>query len=604
MFGPGFAASFEGASRRSQEVGLWRVSEAEAGAAVESLYADGLRPFGRLLLKRLGELAVAAEVGAGAFRRLCAQGLPLRAVPQIDRVQLRRTCEASRRFEVISEDAGEYTVLLAGRAPAFVDAAEGVDPYPPALWAALREHFAVDGPGDAAPLPGGRYACALALAASELPFLVGCSLGQVGHIVQLAISQQQILGYAGGCVVPYRRCEAVVKRQCAALQCPVEAPRRAGATPSAGAVRVASLEEARHCLRSILGVNGAEPRDVPLPNIKRFFRSRFGMALSETSLGHTRLCDLLQDAAFSDICALRQQGNGYVVVPRPAADSHEVESCGSTADAEVCGRGRSKFCQDEPLCLDILCPPVEAEQVQGSPFPVSTPSPTYEWRPPSRPSASGAQARGSTPPPPAPPAGLLPAPAPPLPTWEALCAALGVDAGASRCDAVGEVFDDSATATARESSRCFVHLPEQPDLGANADYADFLATPISTPSPLLRLDGPTWGAAKAVASCEAASDGGSGAEEAGTESPSSSALEERSPSSALELDLEDFAEPSWSGVFLPTPSPIVGTRPGVAEQSGRPDCAQSVVEGAVWLSRALAGHTRLPQAGGATALAR
>lgn len=69
------------------------------------------------------------------------------------------------------------------------------------------------------------------------------------------------------------RAQAVVKRQCAALQCPVEAPRRAGATPSAGAVRVASLEEARHCLRSILGVNGAEPRDVPLPNIKRFFRS-------------------------------------------------------------------------------------------------------------------------------------------------------------------------------------------------------------------------------------------------------------------------------------------------------------------------------------------
>merc|ERR1719413_205405 len=84
-----------------------------------------------------------------------------------------------------------------------------------------------------------------------------------------------------------------------------------------GGPSVASLEEARKVLRAMLGLRpGSDPREVPLPNVKRLFRSEHQLVLSETALGHTRLCDLLQDERFSDLCSLRQQGNGYMVVPR------------------------------------------------------------------------------------------------------------------------------------------------------------------------------------------------------------------------------------------------------------------------------------------------
>jgi len=161
-------------------------------------------------------------------------------------------------------------------------------------------------------LPGGRYACALALTTFRLPFLEDRSLGEVCHIVQLAISSRQIFGYCDGQVVPHDQSETVLKQRCAALQLPiadVSAPREGKVLP------VASLDDARHCLRCILDCATSDLGGVPLPNIKRLFRSKFGIELSETALGHPRLCDLLHDGRFSDICELRLYANGYIVLP-------------------------------------------------------------------------------------------------------------------------------------------------------------------------------------------------------------------------------------------------------------------------------------------------
>merc|ERR1712060_1018959 len=136
---------------------------------------------------------------------------------------------------------------------------------------------------------------------------------------------------------------------------------------------------ARDVLRAMLGLRpGAEPREVPLPNVKSLFRSEYQLVLSETALGHTRLCDLLQDQRFSDLCTLRQQGNGYMVVPRQepranATDSFMAAShvslpprsaslpkdfcfsAGGSASAEVGVEGSQsppRFCPDEPLAFE------------------------------------------------------------------------------------------------------------------------------------------------------------------------------------------------------------------------------------------------------------
>lgn len=50
--------------------------------------------------------------------------------------------------------------------------------------------------------------------------------------------------------------------------------------------------------------------------MKRFFRSRFDLELSETSLGYGRMSELLQDPRFAEICRLESQGKVQLVVQR------------------------------------------------------------------------------------------------------------------------------------------------------------------------------------------------------------------------------------------------------------------------------------------------
>merc|ERR1712070_1313882 len=80
---------------------------------------------------------------------------------------------------------------------------------------------------------------------------------------------------------------------------------------------LATWETARTYLRIILSDSMKSGTDsVPLSNIKRIFRSQFSTELSETSLGHSKLSELLQDAKLSDICTVRLLEQGYFVVPQ------------------------------------------------------------------------------------------------------------------------------------------------------------------------------------------------------------------------------------------------------------------------------------------------
>jgi len=49
--------------------------------------------------------------------------------------------------------------------------------------------------GEEGLLPGGRYACAQALVQRRVTCIRGMSLGQVCHLVQLALGHRKILGY-------------------------------------------------------------------------------------------------------------------------------------------------------------------------------------------------------------------------------------------------------------------------------------------------------------------------------------------------------------------------------------------------------------------------
>jgi hypothetical protein len=284
-------------------------SEAEVLEAVVSLYNDGLRPYSRIVRKRLIEHAREMQVG------LLGKDSE-NTVSDCDADKLRALCEASLQLRVEAEDWGEWSALLVDREPNFIDIYDPVDNYSQEFWIAAESYFRSLGESNDHALVGGRYASAMALAQRRLPFLEGYSLGQICHITQLAITQRKLLGYFNGAIVPYNRSTSMLKCRCAEQQRPLVDPPVSGSPDGPVQFQVADWSTARLKLREILDsavLRGAD--QVPLSNVKRLFRSLYQMELSETALGHSKLTELLQDPGFSDICTVQLQDRGYAVVP-------------------------------------------------------------------------------------------------------------------------------------------------------------------------------------------------------------------------------------------------------------------------------------------------
>lgn len=283
------------------------LTDPEILASIESLYDDGLKPFGRVLLKRLRERAAAREA---EVHGLPAETADAEAMPRIDPKQLRRICERCVRLRVVSEDGREFSATLVGRACEFPDVCSQVDNYPTELWAELAEYLGRSALEEVT-LPGGRYTCARELIRRRLPFLKGFCLGEVCHIVQLAVGQKRLLGYRGGWLVPFQHSEARIKEECALTQTP---------TGTEGDLPVASWEDVRECLLRLLDPwfqPESSNNSITMSNVRRLFQTRFQLELSVTALGHVRLLDVLKDPRLHDVCSLHTQRSGQFLVTRP-----------------------------------------------------------------------------------------------------------------------------------------------------------------------------------------------------------------------------------------------------------------------------------------------
>jgi len=285
-----------------------KLTVSEVLVSVKSLYADELKPFGRVLLKRLRERAARAVALA---RGLAVDMVDPESMPKIDPKRLRKVCQMCPQLRVDSEEGREFSVVLIGQPCTFLDVCSPNDAYPAQMWQEAASYLR-DLSMEEMYLPGGRYACARELVRRGVPFLAGCSLGQVCHIIQLAISQKRILGYLEGQLVPYQLSEEWIKEQCAFHQQPI-CHNKLGAQ----ALPVASWAQARERLWELLNTEcNPEPGVLTLSNVKRLFRSRFELELSETVLGHARLFDLLRDVRFRDVCVLQAHKNGQLLVKR------------------------------------------------------------------------------------------------------------------------------------------------------------------------------------------------------------------------------------------------------------------------------------------------
>jgi len=131
---------------------------------------------------------------------------------------------------------------------------------------------------------GGRYGMAKKLKASGPQCLRAYSLGQLCHIVQLAISQG-ILTYDNDLLQPAVTCRAV------------------SCHPHLNA-----LNEVKRNLAQLL--RQAEDRRVPLSQVKLLFEQKFNQNLSPVIFGHLKLSDFLIEEC-DDVCRLyRHDGTG------------------------------------------------------------------------------------------------------------------------------------------------------------------------------------------------------------------------------------------------------------------------------------------------------
>lgn len=300
MAGTGSRGQRAARAKETSPLSEHNIDAAELVAAARSLLEDELKPFGRVLLKRLRERMAAREA---LEHGLPEDSVDVESMPRIDPKRLRRACEDCRELIFQSEDGQEYSVIPWKGSLPFLDVCSPFDMYPAELWENVVDYLK-HLPEDVSQLPGGRYESARVLSTRKLPFLAGFSLGRICHIVYIATSQRKLLGYAGGFLVPYEQSDAWKKEQCAMQQSPV----------TEASTRIASWDDVVMCMRKLL--QSGDAGGVAISNIKRMVLSRFNVELSETALGHTRLQDVLCDPRLQEVCTLYKDQHGPTKVVR------------------------------------------------------------------------------------------------------------------------------------------------------------------------------------------------------------------------------------------------------------------------------------------------
>ncbi|EER03755.1 hypothetical protein Pmar_PMAR023053 [Perkinsus marinus ATCC 50983] len=245
----------------------------------------------------------------------------------------------------------------------FVSPTDPVDYYGPQVWEALRTEINSLLLYDPSfyTFPGGRYGTARALKERNLRFLNGYSLGELCHIVQLAIDKE-ILAYGkSGSVVPFKVSSKAEKDANARDKKPTFAGHRRQGPPKEGSEHsrrdttvdscgdhgsnshhsgsshlsprsestredfIATWGRLREVLYALLTSTEWNQRILLLSNLKNEIRRHFnGVVLSETALGHTKLIDMVQDPKLTDLVFVDWRRNNPVLKLLPGATLHKA----------------------------------------------------------------------------------------------------------------------------------------------------------------------------------------------------------------------------------------------------------------------------------------
>jgi len=252
-------------------------------SAIESLYTDRIKPMSNYVKGRLKEKSCPEDVIKN-FVDLYAEHPDL--------------------FTVSSDEA----FLLVNEPTWFkgwVDIDSSQDPYPEEMWEGFAQFL--DGEHTFA---GGRYGMARELIQRDLPFLAGLSLGEVCHIVQLAIQHRRLIVYHRKMLKPIR----VVLAQPAA-------------TPEVGneGKDISDMDDLCVVLFRMLANH---PQGLRLCRLKQMIKHDFSRQLSEMSFRCTKLIELFGTEPLSGTFVLDTESDGksiYVRLGNPETFSLHVK---------------------------------------------------------------------------------------------------------------------------------------------------------------------------------------------------------------------------------------------------------------------------------------
>lgn len=321
--------------------------------AVRSLYKDRLRPLDSHVSRRLDERCAAAAI-VDAPMSGCARNAPSRSAKRI--AELRSIALVTQGLQVVPLPGGDsqrHWLRLQGAVDDFVDESCQEDSYSEELWQELETHVLKC---HAATFGRSRYDCARDLQASMV-FLNGFyKLGEICHIVQLAISSRAILGYRDGWIVPFEAsvdCQKLFEAQLYLKSSPAisrssDSSTRSGSSQDPDVFRQHASEELWRRLQVALRQVLASPKwanGLPVSAAKATLLERCDFALRETELGHTKLSNVFKDERLATsfdviVCGheryLRLRGDSTAESDQlAAADGQQSQPLGSVSLAEL-----------------------------------------------------------------------------------------------------------------------------------------------------------------------------------------------------------------------------------------------------------------------------
>jgi hypothetical protein len=200
------------------------------------------------------------------------------------------------------------------------------DPYEESLWIGFEKYLndlmKIETKPDEKPpyvFSRGRYgmACELKKRAlrRELPDIFRrYTLGELSHIIQLGITQRNLLAYENNELKPVAACKS---RTHALLGQPTES--RADDMP-----HIQNIAELVMCLSKLM----PNPKDrILLSMLKKRFKSVFGRRVDETALGCTKLSSVMELPAVQELFILEkasEDNSGLVLRRREHYDVHKV----------------------------------------------------------------------------------------------------------------------------------------------------------------------------------------------------------------------------------------------------------------------------------------